>query len=62
MSLIVTNSFYRFVESANAPSTDPLILWLNGGKFTLLLDPNFLNRYKNLRSRMLQFGWLVICK
>jgi hypothetical protein len=46
MSLIVTNSFYRFVESVNAPSTDPLILWLNGGKFTLLLDPNFLNRNK----------------
>eukprot|EP00029_Vermamoeba_vermiformis_P005640 TRINITY_DN2013_c0_g1_i1.p1 TRINITY_DN2013_c0_g1~~TRINITY_DN2013_c0_g1_i1.p1 ORF type:complete len:421 (+),score=102.89 TRINITY_DN2013_c0_g1_i1:1-1263(+) len=23
--------FYWFVESANAPSTDPLILWLNGG-------------------------------
>jgi len=25
-------SYCRFVESANSPSTDPLILWLNGGK------------------------------
>lgn len=25
------NLFYWFVESRNSPSTDPLILWMNGG-------------------------------
>lgn len=30
--------FYYFVEAAEAPSTKPLVLWLNGGKINHLTN------------------------
>lgn len=56
MSLSVTNSFLRFVESANAPSTDPLILWLNGGK---LRDTKFF--LLKLLQALVAPVWVVCC-
>lgn len=35
--------FYYFTESTQDPSTKPLVLWLNGGKYTLTTFPRYPN-------------------